>query len=936
MHWVMALLGAFLGSLAGGIDESFLGLLAGALIGWQGARLGELRKRIVALEQSGPARSPTPAPRPLAQSDAPALPASASTGPAPLRAPAPLAETPASAAKTFTANAAASSDADDAAVAATAASVAAAISAAEPAGLPRAPREPSLGERLAGLLKRALFEGNVPVKLGMLVLFFGVAAGIKYAVDQGWVALPIELRLAGFAAVAFAGLVWGWRNRLARPAFGLSLQGGAIGVLLLIVFGAFRLWNLLPAGIAFGLVLVLVAGAAALALLQHNLWLALLGFIGGYLAPVLISTGSGNHVALFSYYALLNAAVFAVAWKKPWRALNLVGFVFSFVVGTLWGAKYYRPEHFATVEPFLVLFFLFYVGIAVLYALRGAREAEGKATRGFVDGTLVFGTPLIAFPLQAALLGDDRMGLAYSALAVAVLYALLGVWLVRRRGLALLGHSFAALAVGFATLAVPLALSARWTSASWALEGAAMVWLGLHQQRFLPKLAGWALQFLAGAAYVYSLLDGSWSAVPDELALVNGHALGVGAMALAAYFVSWMHERHGGHRLLVWLGFGLGTFWWGVAGLRELAVHWTLLETSLGLLAFAAVTTALAATLRGLIPWLRLGWLVVGMAALGPMLVLGCLAEMSGVAAWRTQAYWAAWIGAIGFGLWRLRAPHQKGLSIAHVLALATLAWLYGAALRQLAAQYHLDDGWRYVAGFVPLVALLLTTWRVPALGAFPLAREFPRYAARWFTPALFVLIVGWLSALAERGGSAPLPFLPLLNPVELFQFAALLVAFGFARRGGAAVDSLRNALPFGAFLFLTFAGLRAVHHYTAAPWSPLILNHGIAQTVLTVLWSICGVAMWVYGSKQRRWNVWIAGAILMGVVLAKLVLVDRQYVGNLAGIVSFMAVGALLVLVGRIAPTPPRARGPAEQDSRDAAVPDPGNGSSSPSEPSA
>ena len=30
----------------------------------------------------------------------------------------------------------------------------------------------------------------------------------------------------------------------------------------------------------------------------------------------------------------------------------------------------------------------------------------------------------------------------------------------------------------------------------------------------------------------------------------------------------------------------------------------------------------------------------------------------------------------------------------------------------------------------------------------------------------------------------------------------------------------------------------------------------------------ICGVAMWIYGSRQRRWNVWVAGAILMGVVL--------------------------------------------------------------------
>jgi uncharacterized membrane protein len=75
------------------------------------------------------------------------------------------------------------------------------------------------------------------------------------------------------------------------------------------------------------------------------------------------------------------------------------------------------------------------------------------------------------------------------------------------------------------------------------------------------------------------------------------------------------------------------------------------------------------------------------------------------------------------------------------------------------------------------------------------------------------------------------------------------------------------------------------------------------------------GVAAWIYGSRRSLWNVWLVGAILMGVVLLKLVVVDRQYLGNLAGIVSFMAVGGLLVLVGRIAPTPPRSRNNQDND---------------------
>ena len=269
------------------------------------------------------------------------------------------------------------------------------------------------------------------------------------AADQGFLNAPIEVRLAFIAAAAGVGLALGWRERLRKRAFALSLQGGAIGVLLLTVFAAYRLYQLLPAGLAFALVLVLVAGAALLAVLQNARALAALGFLGGYLAPVLIATGSGNHVALFSYYALLNAAVFAIAWYRPWRVLNLIGFVFTFGVGTAWGVKFYRPELLASVEPFLIAFFVFFVAIGVLYVIR-----QGERRRPWIDGTLVFGTPLLAFPLQAALLHDHRMALAFSAVAVAGMYAGLVAWLRRRADLRLLTEAYAALALGFVTLAV--------------------------------------------------------------------------------------------------------------------------------------------------------------------------------------------------------------------------------------------------------------------------------------------------------------------------------------------------------------------------------------------------------------------------------------------------------------------------------------------------
>ena len=145
--------------------------------------------------------------------------------------------------------------------------------------------------------------------------------------------------------------------------------------------------------------------SAFLAVRQNALPLAFMGTAGGFLAPVLLSTGQGNHVALFSYYALLNAGIFAIAWFKAWRPLNLLGFVFTFTIGSAWGVTAYRPALFASTEPFLILFFLMYVGIALLYAVK--REL---ALRHYVDGTLVFGTPIVATALQASLVKDMPFG----------------------------------------------------------------------------------------------------------------------------------------------------------------------------------------------------------------------------------------------------------------------------------------------------------------------------------------------------------------------------------------------------------------------------------------------------------------------------------------------------------------------------------------------
>ena len=166
---------------------------------------------------------------------------------------------------------------------------------------PPQPRKPSA-------LWNFFFGGNMLVRVGIMGLFIGVAFLLKYATDRGFV--PIELRLAGVAAGGIALLGLGWRLRHKRADYALMLQGGGIGVLYLTVFAGLRLYALLPPTLAFILLAAIAFFSALLAIVQDSKALAITGAAGGFLAPLLASTGGGSHVALFSFYAVLNTGIF--------------------------------------------------------------------------------------------------------------------------------------------------------------------------------------------------------------------------------------------------------------------------------------------------------------------------------------------------------------------------------------------------------------------------------------------------------------------------------------------------------------------------------------------------------------------------------------------------------------------------------------------------
>ncbi len=772
------------------------------------------------------------------------------------------------------------------------------------------------------LIREFIFGGNTAVRIGIIILFFGVGFLLKYAAEHSQ--LPIELRLVATAVGAMAMLVFGWRQRSRRPGYGLILQGGAVGILYLTVFAALRLYTLLPPAIAFSLLVAIVVFSAMLAVLQNSMALAAVGAAGGFLAPILASTGSGDHVALFSYFAVLNLGIIAIGWFKSWRLLNLIGFVFTFVLAGAWGAKAYTPQHFATTEPFLLLFFFMYLAVGVLFATR-----QKPDLKGYVDGTLVFGTPLITFGLQVKMVEPYEYGLAFTALGAGAIYVALAGIMFRRAPETMRAFTEALLAIGvvFLSLAIPLALDGRWTAAAWALEGAAILWMGIRQQRLLPRLFGALLQ-VGAAIFFLAEVGRPFGDIP----VLNGFYLGTFIITVAALFSSWYLykskdtlravEKKMSSLFLIW-----GALWWFGGGGSEVARHISLDIEFAAIFSFVSLSCALFFLLSR-----RLSWHPAAMvsALLLPVLVLATIVSPGSMNHPFAFGGWWAWIIALVVAyvlMNRASATYEQSSRITTFLGYSqTITYWIIILLATFEFAYwvqrwvgHVGVWADMIFVFVPALMLLVIVSSVLAT-RWPVA-AYPKYFYGLAAIPVAAYLLFWVvvATIMFNGDATPLPYLPLLNPLDLATTLALLVTVKWYLESNKkqpvawTVDQKRFALGLlvgVTFFWLNGVLIRTLHHWAAVPYTTTaIFDSVLVQAALSIFWGLLGLsAMWA-GTHMKYRLVWMAGAGLLVITVVKLFVVDLSNTGTIARIVSFIAVGILLLVVGYLTPVPPKAK---------------------------
>jgi len=607
------------------------------------------------------------------------------------------------------------------------------------AGAPPRPVTPRPGARSHGSFERLVGMFGTAIVAGVAFVFF-IFTGLKAAIDRGW--LTPELRIV-FGLIAGISALIGSEPLSKRKltAGANALAGSGAAMLYAVAWAGYRLFHLFGLPWAFGLMVGVTLVSGLLSVRRESLVIAVLGLLGGFATPLVLSTGEDHPIGLFSYVLLLDFGMLAVALKQRWPGLGLLGVVATVVIEAAWLLAKFTPESFLLALGIFALF-------GVLFAVLGVRieEADRRhwqmaqalgAAAPFVFGAYVAQrfesvAPLLPLAAFATLLSLASQVLARShrqpmlaTLGVAGLLTILAIWVGKAGEPASLGP----VALAWIAIGALHHLLLEWevrggrpapnSVPSVPLVVIGLMVLALGVLRWHAAIQPWPVPLVAWALGALVLretriADKSWIGIVGALAVV---ALLAGRAADA------IGPRPASGELALLVATAVAAQIGALAGSRRgtwLAGEWSAVVVPV------AINVPLA-VLVGYGPLHEEPAIVMGTA-----LVLGVLALLA--AARAEQGAWllaAMWSVALVHASWQLR-PHGDdtpwlGLPFDAAAVVAFAAWPFLAGRRFASS----DAAWR-VAAIAPVVWLpiaragWLDTWGDRAIGLLPLLLALP------------------------------------------------------------------------------------------------------------------------------------------------------------------------------------------------------------------
>lgn len=329
-------------------------------------------------------------------------------------------------------------------------------------------------------------------RIGILAILFGVVFFLKYSFDNKLIGEAGRVMLGIFWGAAFIGIGEYLQEKKGLSLYGQMLSGGGLGILYLALYAAFALYHLIPAPLAMAAMVAVTTTGMTLSIRYSTYSLAAIALLGGFLTPLMLSTGQNQPVTLFGYILILDLGVLLLMRFRCWPSLVAASLAGTALIYLGWHAEYFTAGQRWTGFAVISLFFAFYT----LYALVSRLYSEREETRS--DQIIIFGSA--AFFLLAFISQQDISSWTVKGFTLALAGLEIGLAeLVRRRAPAarLSVACFAAASVIVTVVATFVALEQRWILPALAAEMAALCWIGLRLDIPGLRRASYVLGLLA-------------------------------------------------------------------------------------------------------------------------------------------------------------------------------------------------------------------------------------------------------------------------------------------------------------------------------------------------------------------------------------------------------------------------------------------------------
>jgi len=130
----------------------------------------------------------------------------------------------------------------------------------------------------------------------------------------------------------------------------------------------------------------------------------------------------------------------------------------------------------------------------------------------------------------------------------------------------------------------------------------------------------------------------------------------------------------------------------------------------------------------------------------------------------------------------------------------------------------------------------------------------------------------------------------------------------GLLRSYGFSLRLLWIAVGIAAFALLNETVAHTVHHWGGVAYRlRSLFDSMLFQAAISVVWTLAALSMTVLATRRGLRVLWFSGAGLLAATVVKLFLIDLSRSDTMERIVSFIAVGLLMLMIGYFSPLPPK-----------------------------